>query len=48
MTVREQFLVEIQAALQQAGTSKIEHSNLDDLFEAYVLVALVRAGRNER
>ena len=42
MTVREQLLAEIRAALQHGGTSRIEQSDLDDLFEAYVLVGLVR------
>lgn len=47
MTVREQLLSEIRGALQHAGSSRIEQSDLDDLFEAYVLVGLVRAARDE-
>ena len=47
MTARKQLLAEIRTALQQAGTSRIEQSDLDDLFEAYVLVGLVRAARDE-
>ena len=47
MTNREQLLAEVRAALQHAGSSRIEQSDLDDLFEAYVLVGLVRAARDE-
>ena len=47
MTVREQLLSEIRAALQHAGTSWIEQSDLGDLFEAYVLAGLVQAARDE-
>lgn len=47
MTTRKQLLVEIQAALVQARTSRIEQSKLHDLFEAYVLVGLVGAARDE-
>ena len=47
MTVREQLLGEIRAALQDAVTSRIEQSDVGDLFQAYVLAGLVKAARDE-
>jgi hypothetical protein len=47
MSDRDDLLTEIRTVLPAGGTVRIEQSELDDLFEAYVLTGLVRAAQAE-
>ena len=47
MSDRESLLAEIRKVLPQGGTSLIEQSALNDLFEAYILSGLVSVARTE-
>ena len=47
MSDREDLLAEIRAVLNPGGTLQIEQSELNDLFEAYVLSGLIRAAQEE-